>query len=157
MEFSIKQCMLAILGFMVLMVGSNALIHNLNTQGAYAKNISSVMMIDFVDISQKHSSLVDIKRKPQLENTIFHMRKGNYEKFDYLTLVVAYDHTNAPIAQDKIEIQGTIDGKTEGVSILYCTVFDNEGNYKKCKLAVIIEGDNDSEEMIYDYKGGVLR
>lgn len=152
MELSIKQVVGAIIGIIVCFLGINALQDNLKSQGQEAKERANVSYTDY-SVNLNASGLTAQKnKKPKVNQTIYHLKKGDYSKFDYTSLE-AFDHNGNPISSYRISCDGIINGKQEGVYILRYIITDGE-NYLSCKIAVIIEG-VDSNELIYNYKGGI--
>lgn len=146
---------MVIIGIFVLILGFNSFNENLQSQKQFAENLSQVKNVDNSLIMKENGLSAETNKKPIIEKRIFHMKKGNYSSFDYYSLINAkkYDYTN--INQNLIYYSGTINGNKDGVNILYYTIFDNEGNYTNCKIAVIIEG-SESNDMILNYENGKI-
>ena len=157
MDWSFKQVagvLIAVVCFSVAFLG---LQENLKKQGENANAHTKVAYINSEDIVNDGGVVADKSKKPKVIQDIFHMRKGNYEKFDYQTLIFAEKYDGTAIEKDCVfDYHEKIDGSKVGVNILYYTVYDNQSNFVQYKVAVIVEGTEDINTAITNYEEGKL-
>lgn len=157
MDFSFKQVAAVMLSALMFSFALFTITKELHQQGTITKEKTNTNYIDYETQLNTQGVVVNTAFKPQYEETIFHMRKGEYSAFSYHTLIHVIDFQGVKIENVKdVFIDGKIDGKTNGVNILYCTVFDPKGNYLRYKIAVIIEGNDSINTNITTYEEGKL-
>ncbi len=151
-----KQIISYIISMIVIISGLTTfllIMHNTNDSA------EKMMKYDNRDVLHEiiaNGNLPQNSKKPSIENNVLHMKKGNYDNFNYLTLPKAKKYDGSYIIDfNNYTFTNRIENNKE-INKVYMKVCDDEGNFQEFMLTIILEGDN-SLNNILDYEGGVLK